>query len=71
MGLYFVTKFYFTEVKVLSSIHLNTCKYYVCGIKLETKVMSLHKIRVEKISVFHIKKSAVNDFWLLPVMFQV
>ena len=57
--------------KVLSSIHLNTCKYYVCGIKLETKVMCLHKIRVEKISLFHIKKGAVNDFWLLPVMFQV
>ena len=46
-------------------------KYYVCGIKLETKVMCLHKIRVEKISLFHIKKSAVNDFWLTPVMFQV
>ena len=45
----------------MSSIHLNTCKYYVCGIKLETKVMCLHKIRVEKISLFHIKKSAVND----------
>ena len=55
----------------MSSIHLNTCKYYVCGIKLETKVMYLHKIRVEKISLLHIKKSAVNDFWLLPVMFQV
>ena len=55
----------------MSSIHLNTCKYYVCGIKFETKVMCLHKIRVEKISLFHIKKSAVNDFWLLPVMFQV
>ena len=29
--------------------------------------MCLHKIRVEKISLFHIKKSAVNDFWLLTV----
>ena len=66
-----MTKFYFTESQVWSSIHLNTCKYYVCGIKLETKVMYLHKIRVEKILLFHIKKSAVNDFWLLPVMFQV
>ena len=70
MGVYFVTKFYFQKVKVLSSIHLNTCKYYVCGVKLETKAMCLHKIRVEKISLFHIKKSAVNDFWQLPVMFQ-
>ena len=66
-----MTKFISQKVKVLSSIHLNTCKYYVCGIKLETKVMCLHKIRVEKISLFHIKKCAVNDFWLLPVMFQV
>ena len=36
------------------------CKYYGCGIKLETKV-SLHKIRIEKISLFHLKKCAVND----------
>ena len=61
MGVFFVTKFYFT-VKVSSSIHLNTCKYNVCGIKLETKVMRLHKIRVEKISLFRLKKCAVNDF---------
>ena len=66
-----MTKFYFTESQSFANIHLNTCKYYFCGIKLETKVMCLHKIRVEKISLFHIKKSAVNDFWLLPVMFQV
>ena len=63
MGVFFVTKFFFSQkVKVSSSIHLNTCKYYVCGIKLETKVMRLHKIRVEKISVFHLKKCAVNYF---------
>ena len=57
-----MTKFYFTEFKVSSSIHLNTCKYYVCGIKLETKVMRLHKIRVKKMSSFHQKKCAVNYF---------
>ena len=33
--------------------------------------MRLHKIRVEKISLFHLKKCAVNYFGLLPVMFQV
>ena len=33
--------------------------------------MRLHKIRVEKISLFHLKKCAVDNFWLLPVMFQV
>ena len=33
--------------------------------------MRLHKIRVEKTSLFHLKKCAVNYFWLLPVMFQV
>ena len=70
-GYILLPNFISQKVKVLSSIHLNTCKYYICGIKLETKVMSLHKFRVEKISVFHIKKRAVNDFWLLPVMFQV
>ena len=57
-----MTKFYFTKNKVSSRIGLNTCKYYVCGIKLETKVMRLHKIRVEKIPLFHQKKCAVNYF---------
>ena len=60
--MFIVTKFYFTESQVSSSIHLNTCKFYVCGIKLETKVMRLHKSRVEKISLFHLKKCAVNYF---------
>ena len=43
---------------------LNLCLtvYNVCGIKLETKVMRLHKIRVEKISLFRLKKCAVNYF---------
>ena len=57
-----MTNFISQKVKVLSSIHLNTCKYYYCGIKLETKVMRLHKIRVEKISLFHLKRCAVNYF---------
>ena len=61
MGVFFVIKFYFTE-KVSSSIHLSTCNYYVCDTKLETKVMRLHKIRVEKISLFHLKKCAVKYF---------
>ena len=33
--------------------------------------MRLHKIWGEKISLFHLKKCAVNYFRLLPVMFQV
>ena len=33
--------------------------------------MRLHKIRIEKISLFYLKKCAVNEFLLLPVMFQV
>ena len=57
-----MAKFYFTEIKVSSSIRLNTCKYIVCGIKLVTKVMCLHKIRVEKVLLFHLKKCAVNYF---------
>ena len=59
-----MTKFYFTESQSLSSIHLNTCKYYVCGIKPETKVM--HKTWVEKISLFHLKSvlSITFDYYL-------
>ena len=57
-----MTKFYFTESQSFVEYYLNTCKYRVCGIKLERKVMRLHKIRVEKISLFHLKKCAVNYF---------
>ena len=55
MGVFFVTKFHFTESH--RGIHLNTWKYNVCSIKLETKVMGLLKIRVEKISLFFSKYS--------------
>ena len=37
------------KVKVSQGIDLNTWKYNVRGIKLATKVMSSHKIQVEKI----------------------
>ena len=57
-----MTSFISQKVKVSSSFHLNTCKYYVCGIELENKVMRLHKIRVQKISLYHLKKCAVNYF---------
>ena len=33
-------------------------------------VMRLHKIRFENISLFHLKKCAVNNFLTIPVMFQ-
>ena len=33
--------------------------------------MRLHKIRIEMISLFRLKRCAGNYFWLLPVMFQV
>ena len=62
MGVFLWLNLFHRVVRVSSSIHLNTCKFYVCGIKLETKVMRLHKILVEKISWFHLKKSAVNYF---------
>ena len=57
-----MTKFISQKVQISSSIHLNTCKYYVRNIKLETKVMRLHKVQVEKISLFHLKRCAVNYF---------
>ena len=62
MGVFLGPNFISPKVKVSLSIHLNTCKYYVCDIKLETKVMRLHKIRFEKIPLFHLKKYAVNYF---------
>ena len=71
MGVFLRPNFIPQKVKVSSSIHLNTCYYNVCGIKHETKVMRLHKIRVEKISWFRLKKCSVNYFRLLPVMFRV
>ena len=57
-----MTKFYFTDIQSFVEYSLNACKYYVFGIKLETKVMCLHKIRVEKVLLFHLKKCAVNYF---------
>ena len=62
MGIFFVTTFISQKIKVSSSIHLNTCKYYVCDTKLETKVIGLHKMRGEKLSLFHLKKCANNYF---------
>ena len=55
-GYFFLQNFISQKVKVSSSIHLNACTYYVCGIKLETKLMRLHKIWVEKMSLFHQKE---------------
>ena len=57
-----MTKFYFTESQSFIGIHLNTWKYNICGIKLETKVMRLHEIRGEKISSFLLNMYAVHDF---------
>ena len=61
-GYFLSPNFISQKVKVSSSIHLNTCKYYVCGIKRETKVLRLHKIQIEKISLFHLKNCVANDF---------
>ena len=47
-----MTKICFTEVRVSPGTHLNTRKYSVCGIKLEMKVINLHKIEAVKISSF-------------------
>ena len=50
------------KVKVLPGTHLNTQKYSVCGIKLDTKMISLHTIEVLKISSFPQNKYAVHNF---------
>ena len=57
-----MTKFHFTESQRFVEYSPKYIKYYVCGIKIEAKVMGLHKIRVEKITLFHLRKCAVNDF---------
>ena len=62
VDIFFVTKFHFTEIQIFASIHLNTWKYNVCSIQLETKVVRLHTIQVLKISVFLVNKYAVHDF---------
>ena len=59
------------KVKVSPGAHLNTHKYNVLSVKLETKMINLDKIDVEKISSFLLHKYAVHDFWLLPIIFQV
>ena len=61
-GVVFVTKFYFTEVKISPGTHQNTWKYNVCSLKRETKMMSLHKIEVENVSSFLLNKYAIHDF---------
>ena len=63
-----MTIFFSQKVKVSPGIHLDTWKYNVCSIKLKTKLISLRKIEVEKISSFLLNKYAVHDFLLLPVM---
>ena len=55
-----MTKLYFTEIKSFVKYLPKRIKCNVCSIKLETKVMCLHKIRVEKVLLFHLKKCAVN-----------
>ena len=60
MGI-FVTHFYFAESGSFARLYLNTWKYNACSIKLETKVMRLHRIRVYKISLFFVNRYAVHD----------
>ena len=66
-----MTKLYFTESQSSPDTDLNTLKCSICRIKLETKMISLHKLEVEKISSFLLNNYAVHDFRLLPVMLQV
>ena len=54
--------FFSQKVKVSPGTHLNTRKYSFCGIKLETKVINLHKIEVVQISSFLLNKCAVHNF---------
>ena len=51
-----MTKFYFAESQSFVGYSPKYIKYYVCGIKLETKVMRLHKMWVEKIFIVSSKE---------------
>ena len=62
MGIFLGPNFISQKVKVSSGIHLNIRKCSVCGIKLEAKVISLHKNEVVKISSFLLIKYAVHNF---------
>ena len=62
MGVFLLSNFNSLKFKVSPGIHLNTYKYTVWGIKLEKKVMRLHKIQVEMLSSFLLNKYAVHDF---------
>ena len=53
---------FFAGTHFLSGIYLNTWKYNVCSIKLETKVVRLYRIRVQTISLLFIGKYDVHDF---------
>ena len=61
-GYFLRPNFISQKVKVLSGTHLNTRKYSDCGINFETKVISLHKIEVLKITSFHLNMFAVHNF---------
>ena len=47
-----MTHFYFAEIQKCEGIHQNTWLYNVCSIKLETKVVRLHKIGFRRFHCF-------------------
>ena len=61
VGYFLRPNFISQKVKVLPGTRLNTWTYNVCVIKLETKVIILHKIEVLKISSFPLNKYAVHN----------
>ena len=63
----FATKYFLQKVIVLSGIHLYTWKYNVCSIKLETRLLCLHRIQVYNISLILVNRYAVHNFLLLRV----
>ena len=62
VGVIFVTKFYYTEIQSFARYSPKYIGNNVCSIKFETKVMRLHKIRVEKMSMFLLNKYAFHEF---------
>ena len=60
---FFVIIFFLQKAKNLLGIHLNTWKYNVCCIKLETKVLRLHRIQSRRFHWgFFLNKYAVHEF---------
>ena len=55
-GIFVAILFLLQKAKVLTGIHLNTCKYIVNSLNLGMKVVVFHESRAYNISMFAVNK---------------